>query len=282
MWCEAEIRKALHFVPGYIGFSPEYPQQMGKSFGHQTHHLMREHPLFDGRSSKTNKNPCIRIEMMPSNLERGDSEYQKCSTCTYDRYVRPAGLPSEEMWRVLDLEGQRERKTNEQKNDYKAHESPKTCGLKHCYKKKDSEYEKCSTCTYERSAVRDYDRDLRPAGLPSEEMWRVLDLEGQREPKTKEKETRFETEDRPQTYYSRHKAHFPAHYLHYEGYWDEHDYSHSDYDHHESEFTISMVTTSVPTVPVIMNIMPIDILAMIMDKIRKSRNEIILFQYLYA
>ncbi|GFR16691.1 uncharacterized protein TNCT_622691 [Trichonephila clavata] len=104
MWDETEMKKVVYFVPGFAGFAPVIPEQHYSSYGHEDHR-QRESCHYEGdRILHRTGFPCVKLEVKPIHLESGDSEYQNCASCECVRNVRPAGLPSNEMWRAMDLE----------------------------------------------------------------------------------------------------------------------------------------------------------------------------------
>ncbi|GIY28989.1 hypothetical protein CDAR_79181 [Caerostris darwini] len=208
MWCGTQLQKCLYYIPGQTGFSPEFVQPRGRSYYHQAHRGTNYDDDCRPRYAQTRLPPGIKLELRQLNLERGDSGYLKCTSCTYDRYVRPAGLPSREPWQTqLEAEdealGRERHRTRDFRDD--CHHRHRNLNVNVEWKplkfeKGDSDYEKLS------------DLYVRPAGLPSREMKPDTNLE--RPPKQEEK-VQHSTKERR---YSRHKAHFPPCHPHYEGY----------------------------------------------------------------
>ncbi|GFT90675.1 hypothetical protein NPIL_143511 [Nephila pilipes] len=103
--------------PGFAGFESEIPEHSYNSYRLQDQQEREYHHYEGDRIPQITGIPCLKVEVRPLNLERGDSENQKCATCVYDRDVRPAGLPSSQMWRCLNPEDPKYDK-------YKKYETP--------------------------------------------------------------------------------------------------------------------------------------------------------------
>ncbi|GFS88184.1 uncharacterized protein TNCV_3149491 [Trichonephila clavipes] len=94
----------LHIYYRFAGFAPVIPEQHYTSYWHDDHKERESYHYEGDRIPQRTGLPCVKLEVKPIHLECGDSEYQKCASCACVRDVRPAGLPSSEMWRGMDLE----------------------------------------------------------------------------------------------------------------------------------------------------------------------------------
>ncbi|XP_035229349.1 uncharacterized protein LOC118201364 [Stegodyphus dumicola] len=103
MLYESEVKKPLYFIPGYTGFCPELAEQVGRSYGKQTHGIIEKcYAQLGERLSATACKSCPRkdISLHDSNIRRNARlihHYQKSPYLyNYDvaNTVQAAGLPS--------------------------------------------------------------------------------------------------------------------------------------------------------------------------------------------